>query len=317
MNKTSLRLIHLHRSKAVTRPLIRKILSKDPYLENIYRHDPSALSQYLSLTSPRAFQLYQDLHNPQLIQTIKNDCQTYHVITILDSTYPPLLRTIIDPPYVLYLLGNEKLLTELPSLSVVGTRNPSPEAKRKMNKIITPLILENWVIVSGMAKGIDGIAHQLAIENNGKTIAVVGSGFQHVYPKQHVNLFYELARKQLIISEYPPNIPARRHHFPERNRLISGLGTGTIVVEAKEKSGSLITVDQALDQGRDVYAIPGSPLFEQTSGCHKMIQDGAKLVQNTHDITEDWTNNQGKWCRILSDNTECKLVNGTKNEFHV
>src|SRR5690625_3753192 len=139
-----------------------------------------------------------------------------------------------------------------------------------------------------MAKGIDSYAHKLALGHKGNTIAVLGGGFNHIYPKQNSMLYKQISEKGLVISEYPPHIPPKRYHFPERNRIISGLSFGTLVIEATERSGTLITVDQALDQGREVYAVPGSPLIPQTKGCHQMIQDGAKLVINADDIREDW-----------------------------
>ncbi|MBM7571809.1 DNA-processing protein DprA [Aquibacillus albus] len=294
------RLVHLHRSKAATRPLIRKLLTIDPTLQSLYDLRPKDFIHYLSLPSSRATELFKDLHNRRMMDIVLQDIEQYHVLTIFDSNYPPLLKEIKDPPIVLYLLGNPQLVCQMPSLSVVGTRNPTVEAKRKLDKVILPLILKDWVIISGMARGIDGMAHQLALDNDGKTIAVLGSGFEHIYPREHKRLFEKLAQNQLVISEYPPDLRANHYHFPERNRIISGLGFGTVVIEAKEKSGSLITVDQALDQGREVYAVPGSPLVSQTGGCHKMIQEGAKLVQSTYDILEDWIEQQEKWCTFLS-----------------
>src|SRR5699024_5620637 len=158
----------------------------------------------------------------------------------------------------------------------------------KMKLIVKPLVRQNWIIVSGMAKGIDSYAHKLALGHKGNTIAVLGGGFNHIYPKQNNMLYKQIAVKGLVLSEYPPEVPPKRFHFPDRNRLISGLSVGTIVNEATEISGTLITVDQALYQGREVYAVPGSPLIPQTTGCHRMIQDGAKLVQDVQDIVEDW-----------------------------
>ena len=180
------------------------------------------------------------------------------------------------------------MLNFTPSLSVIGTRQPSVEATQKIQLIVKPLIEKNWLIVSGMAKGIDSYAHQLALTYGGKTIAVLGGGFHHIYPKQNTSLYQDIVEKGLVISEYPPDLPPARYHFPERNRIISGMTYGTLVIEAMEKSGTSITVDQALDQGREVYAVPGSPLIPQTKGCHQMIQDGAKLVLGAQDILEDW-----------------------------
>lgn len=217
-----------------------------------------------------------------------HDLNNYSIITIVDEEYPNMLKQIKDPPLVLYVKGDQSLLQDYPNLSVIGTRKPSHEAMQKTALFIQPLIKRHWVIISGMAKGVDSFAHLLSLKYGGKTIAVLGGGFNHIYPKQNTSLFYEIYRKGLIISEYPPDQPPLRYHFPERNRIISGLSFGTLVIEATEKSGTLITVDQALDQGREVYAVPGSPLIPQTKGCHQMIQDGAKLVIDAKDILEDW-----------------------------
>ncbi|WP_112180832.1 MULTISPECIES: DNA-processing protein DprA [Paraliobacillus] len=301
MYNARFRLIHLHRSTATTRALIHNILKIDPTLTTLYDLKPTDFISLLSLSSDRANKLHQDLHNKTLIETIQQDLDQFHIWTILDPNYPLALRMIPDPPLVLYGLGNSELFKHTPALSVIGTRNPSSEAKRKMHYILTPLVKTGWLFVSGMALGIDGYAHKMACHFEGKTIAVLGGGLRHVYPKQHKELFRQLVEEQLVVSEYPPSFPPQRYYFPERNRIISGLGFGTIVIEAKEKSGSLITVDQALEQGREVYAVPGAPWFIQTNGCHKMIQDGAKLVQNTYDLIEEWERIEKNWCQTLNE----------------
>ncbi|GAB3067418.1 DNA-processing protein DprA [Virgibacillus ainsalahensis] len=282
------RLIHLQRCRGITRRVVRKILQRDPTLDQIYSLTPSQINQLYFLPPKNASLFYSDIHNDNLKRQIYHDLNKYPVITIVDGNYPHVIKTIKDPPLVLYAIGNTSLLSHTPSLSVIGTRKPSHEAMRKMEYTIQPLIEKDWLIVSGMAKGIDSYAHILALRNQMKTIAVLGGGFHHIYPKQNMSLFNQIAEKGLVLSEYPPDTPPKKYHFPERNRIISGLGFGTLVIEATEKSGTLITVDQALDQGREVYAIPGSPLIPQTKGCHRMIQDGAKLVIDSDDILEDW-----------------------------
>lgn len=289
------RLLHLYRCRSVSRTIIRHLLTQDPSLTYLYDYSSNQLQELLHLSIERANLLYYDLHDNHLIKQVNMDFKNYHIWTIIDENYPTSLRQIPDPPVVLYGLGNPSFIHYQPSLSVVGTRQPSREAKKKMYTILAPLITEKWLFVSGMALGIDGYAHRLANYYDGKTIAVLGSGLASVYPKQHLELFHQLVTSHLVISEYLPDTPPKRYHFPERNRIISGLSFGTIVIEAKEKSGSLITVDQALEQGREVYAIPGSPWLEQTKGCHKMIQDGAKLVQHPEDLLQDWNESQKSW----------------------
>lgn len=282
------RLIHIHRCQGITRRIIRKILHHDPTLNGIYTLSSSMISHYYSLPMKNATIFHADLHHFNLKQQIKRDLEKYQVITIVDEAYPPVLKTIKDPPLLLYALGDSSLLSYLPALSVIGTRNPSREAKLKMDHIVRPLIEQDWLIVSGMAIGIDSFAHLLSLGNKGKTIAVLGGGFHHIYPKQNIALFEKIVDQGLVLSEYPPDTAPVKYHFPERNRIISGLSFGTLVIEATKRSGTLITVDQALDQGREVYAVPGSPLLPQTKGCHQMIQDGAKLVHEPADILVDW-----------------------------
>lgn len=233
-------------------------------------------------------QFHADLHNIDRIKHLEKQLSPFICLTIVDENYPSVLKQIKDPPIVLYAIGDISLLTHTPILSVIGTRNPSHQAMNKTNYIVQPLIKKNWLIVSGMAKGVDSYAHHVALHNKGATIAVLGGGFHHIYPKQNILLFKQIASKGLVLSEYSPNVPPARYHFPERNRIISGLSFGTLVIEAMERSGTLITVDQALDQGREVYAIPDSPLIRQSEGCNRMIQDGAKLVLRAEDIIEDW-----------------------------
>lgn len=246
------------------------------------------ISQFFSLPMKNARMFYDDLHNLAIRNHLKRDLAIYQVITIIEESYPEVLREIKDPPLVLYANGDLSLLSATPSLSVIGTRRPSREARQKVQLIVSPLIKEKWVIISGMAKGIDGYAHQLTLSQAGRTIAVLGGGFHHIYPREHTSLFEQISQSGLVLSEYPPDQPPARYHFPERNRIISGLSFGTLVIEAMERSGTLITVDQALDQGREVYAVPGSPLVPQTKGCHQMIQDGAKVVIESKDILDDW-----------------------------
>ncbi|WP_068672406.1 DNA-processing protein DprA [Oceanobacillus sp. Castelsardo] len=287
-NNVRLRLIHISRCRGITRRIIRRLLQIDSTLSGVYKLTPHEISKHLQIPFKNATLFYQDLHQNRMKKQLIKDLRLYKTITIVDENYPAMLNTIKDAPLVLYVKGDLSLLQYKQKLSVIGTRNPSKEAMIKLEHIVKPLVKDNWLIVSGLAKGIDSLAHQTALINQGKTIAVLGSGFHHIYPKQNTNLFHQIAKYGLVLSEYPPDIRPVKYHFPERNRIISGLSFGTLVIEATEKSGTLITVDQALDQGREVYAVPGSPTIPQTKGCHQMIQDGAKLVQSPIDIQEDW-----------------------------
>lgn len=283
------RLIHLYYCRGISRHFIRKLLTIDRKLTKVYSYSSSDLHNLFFLPLKNAEQFLKDLHNDRLLPNIKEQLQPFEVMTIYDHDYPLLLKQINDPPLVLFLAGNRSLIQNKPLLSVVGTRNPSKNAYKKVRFYLRPLLSRGWTIVSGLARGIDSFAHRVTLTEGGITIAVLGSGFQHIYPQEHFTLFNQIAQKGLVISEYPPHISARKYHFPERNRIISGLSYGTLVIEAMERSGTLITVDQALDQGRQVYVVPGCPLIQQSIGCHRMIQDGAQLVVNAADLLNDWT----------------------------
>ncbi|WP_408010978.1 DNA-processing protein DprA [Pseudalkalibacillus sp. A8] len=206
---------------------------------------------------------------------------------MFDTEYSSLLREIFDPPLVLYIKGDKALLTGRRILSVVGTRDASLNGHRSLEKILTPLIEKGWTIVSGLAFGIVIAAHRQAIASGGSTIAVLGSGFHHVYRREHTDIARNIASSHLLVSEYPPDRKPAKWQFPMRNRIISGLSRGTLIIEAREKSGSLITGDQALQQGREVFAVPGSILEPRTRGTHYLIQQGAKLTTSAEDILEE------------------------------
>lgn len=275
--------------------MIRRILHHDPTMSLIYYLTPSEMHQLLSISMQKAVRLYTQLHQRDIVKRIFSDEKDFQVLTIFDDYYPIQLREIPDPPLVLFAIGNLHLLKKHQTISVIGTRHPSKEAKHKIDHIVKPLILNGWVIVSGMAIGIDSMAHIATLTESGKTIAVLGSGLRHIYPKRNRSLFYSISKHGLVITEYLPETKPKPYQFPERNRLISGLSYATLVIEAKEKSGTLITVDQALDQGREVYAVPGSPHLAETIGCHKMIQEGAKLVKDSSDIEMDWEEFGKEW----------------------
>jgi len=261
----------------------------DPLLTSIFTLNPHDIQCLLSVSEKKANQIYRQLQqSDQIYEQIKADEKNVTIITIIDSIYPDILRHIPDPPLVLYAIGNIQLLKAPRLLSVIGTRKPSHEAREKLHYVITPLIEMNYVIVSGLAYGIDSFAHEQTLHCHGKTIAILGGGFKHIYPKEHLALCRKIAKHGLVLSEYAPDTRPKKYHFPERNRIISGVSQRTLVVEATERSGTLITVDQALEQGKDVFAIPGSPLLQQTVGCHQMIQEGAKLVMCAKDIYEEW-----------------------------
>ncbi|MBE2242619.1 MAG: DNA-protecting protein DprA [Burkholderiaceae bacterium] len=208
------------------------------------------------------------------------------VVTLGDALYPASLLETADPPLILHLQGRSELLAA-DSLAVVGSRNPTRQGTENARDFASHLSRAGLTIVSGLALGIDGAAHEGGLLGQGSTIAVVGTGLDRVYPKRHLILAHRIADEGLIVSEYSLGAPPLGHHFPQRNRLIAGLARGTLVVEATLQSGSLITARLAAECGREVYVIPGSIHAPQSRGCHALIKQGAKLVDQAQDILED------------------------------
>lgn len=215
---------------------------------------------------------------------------TRRVVTLGDADYPQALLHTADPPLLLYIMG--RTLANWPAaIAMVGSRNPTPQGVTNAQQFAKAFVQAGLTVVSGMALGVDGAAHEGALEaadDQGlATIAVVGTGLDRVYPKQHFDLAHRIAQRGVIISEYPLGTPPLQHNFPRRNRLISALSLGTLVVEAALKSGSLITARFAGEQGKDVFAIPGSIHSTQSRGCHALIKQGAKLVESAQDVLEE------------------------------
>lgn len=264
------RLIYLHHLPNMTWKKMNDLLIQDPNLSSIplEKHFLSHLPFIDEL-----MKLYKFNH--------------IHVITYFDDDYPQLLKEIYQPPWVLYGKGNIELLKRPKKLAVVGSRKASDYGEKSLKQLIPPLIHEKIVIVSGLATGIDTLAHQLTMENGGDTIAVIAGGLFHIYPVENKPLALKMMEHHLILSEYPPNTRPLRWHFPVRNRIISGLCQGTFIVEAKKKSGSLITANFALQEGREVFALPGNIFSPLSVGTNELIQQGAKAVLSAKDIIEE------------------------------
>ncbi|MEG0732452.1 MAG: DNA-processing protein DprA [Vagococcus sp.] len=214
--------------------------------------------------------------------------ESYAFITILDEEYPEYLREIYNPPVALFYRGNIDYL-KTPTLAIIGSRKATEHGKLMVDSLVPKLCENNLTIVSGLAKGNDTYAHQAAIRNRGKTIAVIGSGLNICYPKENERLQEFISNQHLILSEYLPNTRPLAYHFPSRNRIIAGISQAVCVIEAKKKSGTYITATLALEEGREVFSIPGNPINDQSEGCLQLIQDGAKCIWKAEDILEDWT----------------------------
>lgn len=214
------------------------------------------------------------------------DQPNHHLITWQDEDYPDQLREIADPPVILYGKGDRALLQQN-CLAVVGSRNATPQGEANAEAFAQTLSEAGITIVSGLALGIDAAAHRGGLKGTGSSIAVVGTGLDRVYPARNKQLAHEIAEKGLILSEFPLGTISAPGHFPKRNRIISGLSHAVLVVEAALGSGSLITARLALEQGREVMAIPGSIHSPLSKGCHALIKQGAKLVESAQDIAEE------------------------------
>ena len=209
----------------------------------------------------------------------------FRIVTYADEQYPCLLRQIYDPPPYLYVSG--ELDGQSPNIGVVGSRNPTRYGLSNAGRLSKGLVSLGFAVVSGMARGIDSAAHIGALSGNGKTVAVLGSGLERIYPPENQTLFARISENGAVVSEFPLRAAPEPHHFPARNRIISGMSLGVVVVEAAKKSGSLITARLAAEQNREVFAVPGSIASFKSAGTHNLIRQGAKLVEHVRDIVEE------------------------------
>jgi len=210
------------------------------------------------------------------------------ILSYWDNEYPVLLKKIEDPPIILFVKGKTEQ-NEKKCIAIVGTRNPSTYGKLVTERFSRELVLKNFIIVSGLARGIDTIAHKTALSIGGETIAVLGSGVDVIYPNENFKLSETITSRGAVFSEFPMGTKPEAVYFPRRNRIISGICLATLVVEAGKKSGALITADRALDQGREVFAVPGNINNPKSAGCNVLIQQGAKLVHSIDDILEEFS----------------------------
>ncbi|HGC8163951.1 TPA: DNA-processing protein DprA [Streptococcus agalactiae] len=220
------------------------------------------------------------------LKKLRQEFKKFPVLSILDSNYPLELKEIYNPPVLLFYQGNIELLSK-PKLAVVGARQASQIGCQSVKKIIKETN-NQFVIVSGLARGIDTAAHVSALKNGGSSMAVIGSGLDVYYPTENKKLQEYMSYNHLVLSEYFTGEQPLKFHFPERNRIIAGLCQGIVVAEAKMRSGSLITCERALEEGREVFAIPGNIIDGKSDGCHHLIQEGAKCIISGKDILSEY-----------------------------
>lgn len=304
----------------------RKLLAAFGSPESIFRQPFAALGHVVSRAQATSLQLVpvglQKLLD--ITCTWLESADNHRLVMLGDSNYPSALLNIEDPPLMLYLLTAGQALRDdffsqgvLKSVAIVGSRTPTPQGLATAQQFGRALSEAGMTVVSGMALGIDGAAHQGAIEgaansvleNHLATIAVVGTGLDRVYPSSHRALAHAIAQNGVIVSEYPLGTPPLPDNFPKRNRIISGLSQGTLVVEAALKSGSLITARMASEQGREVFAIPGSIHSGKSRGCHALIRQGAKLVETVEDILEELSPQYESLARTTCVKTNAGLAN--------
>lgn len=277
----------------------RKLLAAFGLPAEVFTQSTASLREVISTNQAGSLQQVPSGFSEALETTwswLQADLHHRRVLVLGDAAYPQALLDIEDPPLMLYALGHEsaflpKALDKLPCVAIVGSRNPTPQGAANAREFGQALAQAGLTVVSGLALGVDGAAHQGALDGASThqlaTIAVVGTGLDRVYPKQNAPLARQIASHGLLLSEYPLGTPPLAANFPQRNRIISGLSLGTLVVEAAMQSGSLITARNALEQGKEVFAIPGSIHSTQSRGCHALIKQGAKLVESAQDVMEE------------------------------
>jgi DNA processing protein len=285
--------LRLEQTQGVGPETARRLLSAFGLPSNIFTAEFSALRNVVSDRVARALTAPIDAKVQSLIDHTAHWAEqaNNYVLTLADTDYPKSLLNIADPPIMLYVKGCLNLLSK-PSIAVVGSRNATAQGIANAEKFSALLSQSGLTIISGMALGIDTAAHQGSLQwgqkGGGSTVAVIGTGIDIVYPARNRALAHQIAEAGCIVSEYPLGTPAIAANFPRRNRIISGLARGVLVIEAAAQSGSLITARMAAEQGREVFAIPGSIHSPLSKGCHQLIKQGAKLVESVQDILDEF-----------------------------
>ena len=279
-------LIHLNLIPGIGNHTIRRLLAAFGSAEKSIAATSAELAQIDGLTPDVRQQLIDGRSRAPLAQELElieqHQC---HIVTIGDDTYPPLLKQIDDPPVLLYIIGDFSL-QDTPSIAIVGSRSPTEYGKTTSQQLSYQLAERGITIVSGFARGIDTCVHRGALEAGGDTVAVFGCGLSIIYPEANRGLAAEIIESGGLISEFPMTVPPLGKNFPRRNRVISGLTLGTLVVEASDRSGSLITARHAAEQGREVFAVPGQIFSGVSRGTHSLINQGATLINNVDDLLD-------------------------------
>jgi DNA processing protein len=283
-------LVHLSIIPGVGYQTIQRLLTAFGSAQRALDATLEELTQVEGLTANISQQLVSGKSRVSVDQELELiEAHNCHVLAINDSAYPMLLKEIADPPPLLYVRG-ELGQPDAPSITIVGTRSPTNYGKTISRQLSQQLAESGITVISGFARGIDTCAHQGALQANGRTIAVLGNGLSQIYPAENRELADEIMKSGALISEFPMTVPPFPKNFPRRNRVVSGMSSGTVVVEASIRSGSLITARHAAEQGREVFAVPGQIFSNQSKGSHQLINQGAKLINAIDDIWEAFPN---------------------------
>ncbi|HEX5563458.1 MAG TPA: DNA-processing protein DprA [Sporosarcina sp.] len=275
------RLLALHYVYPVPFNKTAEILKLDPELRNLFTYRSDELARLLQIPNAKAVRLNEQLkRHKQTPFTLLYHREKIIPIPITNPAYPKSLKWLIDPPTILYVKGDPAILETSIKVAIIGSRKATDYSRKALSYIVPPLVDRGAVIVSGLAKGADTMAHESAIHFGGKTIAVLGHGLFHLYPHENKALAEKLADHHLLLTEYPPYMKPARWTFPMRNRIISGLSESIIITESEEKSGTMSTVDHALEHGKAIYAVPGPITSTLSLGPNKLIEQGAKPIWN-------------------------------------
>ena len=307
--------LRLASTPGVGNTTVRALLGAFGSPESVFLQSRAALAAIASQAQVEQLLTPPDTFAPMLAAArawLEGAPDSRRVLTLADAMYPAALLEVPDPALMLYAIASPEFWEAgaWPSraLAVVGSRNPTPQGASNARLFARDLAQRGVCIVSGLALGVDGAAHEGALEGGSdicRTIAVVGTGLDRVYPARHRDLAHRIAEHGVLLSEYPLGTPPLAHNFPRRNRIICGLAQGTLVVEAALQSGSLITARLSGEQGKDVFAIPGSIHSPQSKGCHALIREGAKLVECAQDVLEEFPVWQSAAPQALQDNASC------------
>ncbi|CAM5186904.1 DNA processing protein OS=Ureibacillus acetophenoni OX=614649 GN=SAMN05877842_101459 PE=3 SV=1 [Ureibacillus acetophenoni] len=289
MNEQSLQhLLALHYVYPLTFNVYKKLIQSIESIDNLSTISPTKLANILQTSLKKSETILQNyLKMLQVDLLSAYEAESIKTVPYNDKYYPKSLFELVDPPTVLYAKGDVTLLTKERKIAIVGSRNATNYSSMALDFIIPPLVEQNFVIVSGLAKGADSLAHTSTIHYGGKTIGVLGNGFFHVYPRENRSLTEEMVKNHLLITEYPPYVGPKKWQFPMRNRIISGISEAIVVTEAALSSGTLITTDHALEHGKDIFVVPGPIHSELSKGTNQLLKEGAIPIWNGYQIVEE------------------------------